>query len=137
MLQRLLLLKDVASGLQVLHASNVVHGDLVRVKVTNPVCCKLSAWRPGGWWHGVAVGCCCAVLHNNAVNSCSVVHGDLVRDSTVLLSIAAVQCSAVERLTAVAYDLACKLCGVTGAARGLGAWQESAACAVQWGVEKQ
>jgi serine/threonine protein kinase len=48
MLQRLLLLTDVASGLQVLHASSVVHGDLVRVKATNPVCCKLSAWRPGG-----------------------------------------------------------------------------------------
>jgi hypothetical protein len=30
MLQWLLLLKDVAAGLQVLHASNVVHGDLVR-----------------------------------------------------------------------------------------------------------
>lgn len=30
MLQRLLLLKDVASGLQALHANNVVHGDLVR-----------------------------------------------------------------------------------------------------------
>jgi serine/threonine protein kinase len=31
MLQRLLLLKDVAAGLQVLHANSVVHGDLVRV----------------------------------------------------------------------------------------------------------
>ena len=30
MLERLLLLKDVASGLQALHANNVVHGDLVR-----------------------------------------------------------------------------------------------------------
>jgi hypothetical protein len=80
------------------------------------------------------------VLRNGAGNSCSVVHGDLVRDMTV--SLAAVQCGAVERLTAAAYDLACKAaydlacktCGETNVARGLGAWQESAACAVAYGT---
>jgi serine/threonine protein kinase len=41
MLQRLLLLKDVAAGLQVLHASNVVHGDLVRVEAT-PCCAAVD-----------------------------------------------------------------------------------------------
>jgi hypothetical protein len=38
MLERLLLLKDVASGLQVLHSNNVVHGDLVGVESCSNHC---------------------------------------------------------------------------------------------------
>jgi hypothetical protein len=70
MLQLLLLLKDVASGLQVLHASNVVHGDLVRVEATpytllycgravqDAVECGCTHWLSAYVWMSL-VSCCC------------------------------------------------------------------------------
>jgi hypothetical protein len=70
MLQRLLLLKDVASGLQVLHASNVVHGDLVRVEATpyallycghalsHAAGCGCTQWLSAYMWMSL-VSCCC------------------------------------------------------------------------------
>jgi hypothetical protein len=63
MLKRLLLLKDVASGLQVLHANNVVHGDLVRsagwLVLLAPLCRT----------HGCAYACVGIVVHKDLVCS--------------------------------------------------------------------
>jgi hypothetical protein len=69
MLQRLLLLKDAAQGLKLLHSMNTVHGDLVGLQLCFNYCCSQCKHHcVVGWLSG-----CLMLLH-----SMNTVHGDLV-----------------------------------------------------------
>jgi hypothetical protein len=66
MLQRLLLLKDVAAGLQVLHANSVVHGDLVSVQAVYYVAATIHrvivCGNGGSWYQQSVVTTICYVI---------------------------------------------------------------------------